>query len=157
MLTYHESHTHSPTYLVHSRMVRRHWRNSIFATNYLFKRAGHQLKLPVLCHEIHNFSARLSSLFFRFRWKIEEIKREIQRRDGFLRHNKTGPRMSKLGLPWACALVSGLVKKCAQDSWHNIINVILPRISNIFSHLSCHFRVKSQYRRKSIFRNKLPV
>ena len=128
MLTYHESHTHSPTYLVHSRMKRRHWRNSIFATNYLFKRAGRHLKLPVLCHGIHNFSAQLStlsSLFLRF---AEWFWRGIQRRDGFLRHNKTGPRMSKLGLPWACALVSGLVGKSAQDKWHNIktIPIISP-------------------------------
>ena len=70
------------------------------------------------------FSARSPSLSSHFCWEIEEIQRKTPWRKRFLRHNKTGPRRSKLGLPWACAVVSGLVGNCAQDSGYKIMVVL---------------------------------
>lgn len=76
MLSSHESCTHSPTYLVVFELGVNTRENQFFATNYLFKQAGHLLKPPVLHHGILHFSDRLSALFSRFRCETEEIKRE---------------------------------------------------------------------------------
>lgn len=80
MLSSHESCTHSPTYLVVFELGVNTRENQFFATNYLFKRAGHLLKPPVLHHGILHFFDRLSALFSRFRCETEEIKTESQRK-----------------------------------------------------------------------------
>ena len=79
MLSSHESCTHSPTYLVVFELGVNTRENQFFATNYLFKQAGHLLKPPVLHHGILHFSDRLSALFSRFRCETEEIKRAEKR------------------------------------------------------------------------------
>ncbi len=82
MLSSHESCTHSPTYLVVFELGVNTRENQFFGTNYLFKRARHLLKLPVLYHGILHFSVRLSALFSRFAEKPKELREESRERGG---------------------------------------------------------------------------
>ena len=71
-----------PTYLVVFELGVNTRENQFFGTNYLFKRAGHLLKLPVLYNGILHFSVRLSALFSRFAEKLKELREESRERGG---------------------------------------------------------------------------